>query len=306
MTDQPMNFFRTETVDESQKLTEEVAMFAYLDHSLEQARYAEEKDRYKDRPKSLGAGRVGHPHAKLPWDRGCERALWFEMKQYKSDRPFPAKLYRIFEMGHAAEKIIAENLRLAGFTLITEDPQGQQYGFAIGRDPETGHARYKGFCDGVVIAGPEEIAMANGDKVKLRYPFLWENKGVSSKKFKRFSADGVEKSHPQYYAQVLQYQNFLQLYPNPALLTMLCRDSGDLRVQFIRFNQKHTQAIIDRAARIIEAKGPLVLERAADDYEKLPCKWCDFASHCKAAEANRASASSPEFQGAPSWLGPPK
>lgn len=298
---QPMNFFRTDTVDPSTKLTEEVAMFTHLDTSLVAARQAEEKDRYKDRPKSLGAGRVGHPHASLPWDRGCERALWFEMKMYPSDRPFPAKLYRIFEMGHAAEKIIAENLRLAGFTLITEDPQGQQYGFAIGRDPETGHARYKGFCDGVVIAGPEEIALPNGDRVKLKYPFLWENKGVNEKKFNAFVANGVEKSHPQYYGQVQQYQNFLQLYPNPALLTMLNRNDGELRCEFIRFNQKHTQAIIDRAARIIEAKGPLMLDRAADEYEKLPCKWCDFQSHCKAAEANRGG-NSADPQAAPAWL----
>lgn len=300
MTDQPMNFFRTETVNHSQKLTEEVAMFSLLDKSLVAARQEEEANRYKDRPKSLGVGRIGHPMAPVPWDRGCERALWFETKRYPSERPFDENLYRIFSMGHAAEQIIAENLRLAGFTLLTEDAQGNQYGFAIAHDPQTGHPRVKGFCDGVIVAGPETINTGS-ETIKLQYPFLWENKAVNEKKFNKFVAEGVERSHPQYYSQMQLYMNFLQLYQNPGLLTMLNRESGELRCEFVRFNQRHCQAIIDRAARIIEAKGPLVLERASDDYTKLPCKWCGFKGHCQQAEQHR-TATDTNGQSAPSWL----
>jgi len=299
MNSTPMNFMRTDYVDAGTKLNEEVAMFSLLDHQLEQVKYAEEATKYKDRPKSLGAGRVGHPLAPAPWDRGCERALWFEMKMYPSDRPFPAKLYRVFDMGHAAEAMVAANLRAAGFTLITDDGQGNQYGFALARDPETGHARYKGFCDGIVTDGP---AMIGGEKgIKLKYPFLWENKAINEKKFEKFTAEGVERSHPQYYAQIQQYQNFLQLYQNPSLLTVVNRNTGELRCEFVRFNQRHCQAIIDRAARVVEAKGPLMLERAADDYTKIPCRYCDYASHCKAAEANRPQEST-GIQNAPGWL----
>lgn len=275
-------------------------MFAFLDHGLETTKHAQEALRYVDRPKSLGAGRVGHPLAPSPWDRGCERALWFEMKMYASDRPFPAKLYRIFDMGHAAESMVAENLRAAGFTLITEGQDKKQIGFELAHDPETGHARFKGFCDGVVVAGPERIG-GGKDGIKLKYPFLWENKAINSKKFSKFTAEGVERSHPQYYAQIQLYMNFLQLYENPALLTVVDRDSGELRLEFVRYNQRHCQAIIDRAARIVEAKGPLTLERAADDYEKIPCKWCDFKSHCQAAEINRTMNGSTPQQ-APDWL----
>lgn len=299
---QPMNFMRTDYVDNSKKVTEEVAMFSFLDNGLQKARQEEEKSRYKDRPKSLGAGRVGHPLAKAPWDRGCERALWFEMKQYPSDRPFPPFLYRIFSMGHSAEATIAENIRLAGFTLVTEDANGKQFGFELGRDPQTGHPRYKGFIDGVITAGPARIG-GDKDGFDLKYPFLWENKAVNSKKFDKFVSEGVERSHPHYYAQILQYQNFMQLYANPAMLTMLDRETGHLRVEFVRFNQRHCQAILDRAARVIEAQGPLVLERAADDYTKIPCKFCDYASHCKEAEQNRPVAFDTTCEPvAPNWL----
>lgn len=300
MSDQPMNFFRTDTVNHSQKLTEEVAMFSLLDKSLVHARQVEEANRYKDRPKTLGAGRVGHPMAPVPYDRGCERALWFEMKQYPSDRPFSENLYRIFSMGHAAEQIVAENLRLAGFTLVTEDANGNQFGFALAHHPETGQPRFKGFCDGVVVAGPEVIGVGS-DAIQLKYPFLWENKAVNNKKFDKFVAEGVERSHPQYYSQMQIYMNFLQLYQNPGLLTVLNRETGHIRCEFVRYNQRHCQAIIDRAARIIEAKGPLVLERAAQEYEKLPCKWCDFKSHCQQAEQNRTPTNTGE-PSAPSWL----
>lgn len=299
MSSQPMNFFRTETVDPSKKLTEEVAMFQHLDKALVKIRQQEEANRYKDRPKTLGAGRVGHPMAPVHYDRGCERALWFEMKMYPSDRPFTENLYRIFSMGHQAEDLVAENLRAAGFTLLTEDENKNQFGFALAHDPETGHPRFKGFCDGVVVAGPEKIG-SKDDVITLKYPFLWENKAINSKKFSKFLSEGVERSHPQYYAQMQIYMNFLNLYQNPGLLTVLNRETGDLRCEFVRFNQRHCQAIIDRAARIIEAKSPLTLMRASDDYEKIPCKWCDFKSHCKSAESQ-----APQTQmnsSAPSWL----
>lgn len=291
-----MNFMRGQHVDHSAKLNEEMAMMSFLDHMLVQAKEAEPKRTY------LGGSRIGHPMAPTHWERGCERALWFEYKKYASDRPFPAKLYRIFDMGHAVENIVAANIRAAGFTLITDDGKGEQFGFALSRDPETGEARYRGHCDGVITAGPALIG-SEKDGIRLRYPFLWENKGVNDKKFEKFKAEGVERSHPTYYGQILQYQNFLQLYENPALLTMVNRDSGEIYPEFVRFNQRHCQAIIDRAARVIEAKGPLVLERANEDYEKAPCKWCDYQSHCKAAEQNKTAAGSGEQQQAPSWLG---
>jgi hypothetical protein len=205
------------------------------------------------------------------------------------------------DMGHAIEEHVAKNLRAAGFNLITHTPDGGQYGFALAKHPETGEARYKGHCDGIVVDGPASIG-SEKDSIKLKYPFLWENKSASNKKFEKFKAEGVERSHPQYYGQIQQYQNFLQLFENPALLTMVNRDTGELYPEFVRFNQRHCQATIDRAARVLEAKGPLVLERAADDYAKLPCRFCDYVEHCKKAEENRP-VNAGGLQQAPSWLG---
>lgn len=301
---QPMNFFRPSEVPASQKVEEEVAVFTLFDNAIVAFNEAKTRERYANRPKSLGAGRVGHPLHPVPYERGCERAAYYEYKGYQSEKPFPAKLYRIFSMGHHAEDIVVENLRAAGFTVLTGytvegKEELQQYGFSLSPD-ENGNARYKGFCDGVIIAGPAEVA-----GVAMKYPMLWENKAINDKKFNKFIADGVERAEGKYYAQVQQYQNFLKLWENPCMFTFLNRETGELRAELIRYNQRHCQEILNRVSRILDAKGPLVLERAASEYEKLPCKWCDFREQCKKDEANRSAALAPNAQipdQAPSWL----
>lgn len=295
-----MNFSRPMTISPTQKLNEEMAMLDILDRSLVSAREADAAERYKDRPKSLGAGRVGHPMAEKPWDRGCERALHYEMKQYKKFSEFPAHLYRIFTMGHMGEDLVVENLRLAGFTIVTHDKDDNQFGFALCFDDE-GHPMYKGYGDGIIIDGPATIG--HGDAtIKLNYPMLWENKMLNHKGFEAVKTEGVEKAKPVYYGQIQSYQNFLNLYTNPALLTVCDRNTGHIYPEFVRFNQKHTQAIINRASKVIEARGPLQLERAAKSWEKIPCKWCDYREHCKKDEEERATSTSNPTAEAPSWL----
>ena len=123
---------RNETVNPSDKLTEEVEMFTLLDKALVSAREAAADLKYADCAKTLGAGRVGHPMAPVPYERGCERALHYGMKRIPSDRPLSANLHRIFAMEKAAKNIMRRNLELAGFEIQTADANGSQYGFAIG------------------------------------------------------------------------------------------------------------------------------------------------------------------------------
>lgn len=291
-----MNFARTEHIDHAAKLNEEVAIQSFLDHMFVKKKEAEPKRPY------LGGSRIGHPMAPQPWDRGCDRALWFEHHKYPPLKGWPAHLYRIFEMGHAIEEIMLGNLRAAGFTVLAIDEQTKkQFGFELARDPETGIAMYQGHLDGVIVDGP---ALIGGEKdgLRLKYPFLWENKAVNTDKFEKFKAEGLERSHAMYYGQMQQYMNFLNLYQNPGLITVLDRNTGHIWPEFIRFNQRHAQATIDRASRVLAAAGALVLERANNDYEKMPCKFCDFIEHCKAAEINRTPPDAHAQQQAPKWL----
>lgn len=328
-----MNFHRPEEVSLEQRLNEEEALTSLFATSLVAAREKEKAD-YRQkcidegRPyiKPLSVGRVGHPLALAPFDRGCERAMWYEFKEFPSEKPFDADLYRVFGFGHAAEPIVVENLRAAGFVVAThmrsdtgelidypiEVVRGhaklkdgevhavKQIGFAMAFDPVTKKPRYKGFCDGVILSGPKEF-----EGVELKYPMLWENKALGDKSWKKVRDEGVEKAKPDYYSQIQQYQNFLKLSENPALFTYVNRDTGELRAQLVRFSQRHCQAIIERAARIIETKVAISLPRPVKDYEQLPCKWCAFRGQCQKDEEQRTSTAGAGHPGqAPSWLKP--
>lgn len=254
------------------------ALVEAIDNAIIKAERKRRTERYADRPKSLGAGSIGLPGT--GYADVCERALFYEYKQYPKDEGFPGKLYRVFNMGHDAEDRIAAYIKQAGFKLLTISPKGKQFGFELLPDPETNTPRMRGFLDGVVVDGPPEI-----DGFKLSYPFLWECKALNNKKWKEMKSKGTIKSHPKYYAQTQVYMGVMNLMENPAMLTAMNRDTGELLFEFIPYNQSDAQSIIDRAKRVVTTQHPLELPRAADHYEQIPCKWCDFKSTCKAHES---------------------
>lgn len=284
----------------SDKLTEEVATFEMLDKKCQEHRAFFLDKKYENLKKTLGAGLVGHPMAPIPYERGCERALHYGLQRVKSDRPLSASTIRIFKMNERIKDVVADNLIEAGFQLQRHDVNGNKYGFAVAPDPETGLPRFNQFSDGVIVGGPARVG-SEKDGADLRYPMLWVCKPMDDKKLSRFISEGLERSHPQYYGEVQVTMNFMNLYVNPALVTAISRDTGDMRVEYIRFRQKHAQAALDRAARVIEARGPLMLERAADKYEDLPCRNCEYASTCQQDEANRSAGPNPTTE-APAWL----
>src|SRR3546814_6793145 len=93
----------------------------------------------------------------------CLRALGYEYHHVSVDpgKHFPGKILRAFDIGHDSETRMAEYMRLAGFTMLTERPDGQQFGFGIAPHPETGRSRVAGHIDGVITAGPMEIGRAH-------------------------------------------------------------------------------------------------------------------------------------------------
>ena len=87
----------------------------------------------------------------------CERQLGFEYHHAPKDagREFSGKIIRVFDRGHDTEIRMVEYLRAAGFTLLTERPNGKQFGFYVAKHPETGEARIAGHCDGIITGAPD-------------------------------------------------------------------------------------------------------------------------------------------------------
>ena len=206
----------------------------------------------------LGGSRLG---------AACERQLQYEYAKAPVDhgKGFSGRLLRIFERGHRTEDMVIRWLRLAGFTLKTEDGNGHQFGFSVAG------GRLRGHVDGVVIAGPEGFA----------YPALWENKCLGSKSWRDLVKNGLAISKPVYAAQVAVYQAYLDLFDHPAIFTAVNADTMEIYVERVPFDAALAQRMSDRAVRVITATDAQEqLPRAFQDPTHFECKFCAYAQRC--------------------------
>lgn len=238
------------------------AFQALIDSAMEARQQAEPGRTY------LGASRLGEE---------CERKLAYEFHKAAKDagKEFKGKTLRIFDMGHDGETRMAEYLRLAGFTLLTERPDGRQFGFAIGWDEANQRYKISGHCDGIITVAPNGMAV----------PALWENKALGGKSWKDTVAKGVKKSKPVYYAQMQLYMAYLEVGENPGLFTAVNRDTGEIYAELVPFDQAAAQAASDRGARVVSTVDPTEAPRVAREATDFRCKFCDYADRCWKPEA---------------------
>lgn len=221
-------------------------------HALEAEREATPARNY------LGASGLGVP---------CERRLQYDYAKapVDSDKQFSGRLLRIFERGHRTEEMVIRWLRLAGFTLKTEDVEGKQFGFSVA------HGRLRGHIDGVLLAGPE----------CLSYPALWENKCLGSKSWKHLEKHKLARAYPIYAAQIAVYQSYLGLHEQPTLFTAINADTMDIYTELVPFDGALAQRMSDRAARVIQAtEAGELLPRAFTDPTYFECKFCAWTRRC--------------------------
>lgn len=197
----------------------------------------------------------------------CARQVQYRYMQTPpdEDKEFPARTLRIFDMGHFIEDLIAKYLRDAGFELKTHDSKGGQFGFSVADD------QIKGHIDGVICSGP----------VPMNYPFLWECKSANSKKFGEFVRKGVAEANPVYAAQIALYQAYMNLTENPALFTVLNKDTSEIYYELVPFDKGLAQRTSDRGVEILQAtKANEMLPRIAANKDYFACKWCEFKETC--------------------------
>lgn len=221
----------------------------------------------------LGASRIGEE---------CERRLAYEFHATPKDEgaDFKGNTLRIFDMGHDAEERMAEYLRLAGFELRTHrQSDGKQFGMS-----DAG-GKFKGHYDGVITGGPAVPG--------LKYPCIWENKGLGDKSWNDLKNKGLKASKPVYYAQVQIYMAYEGV--EHCLFTAINRDTGEIHVEIVLLNAVAAQSYIDKAVRIVSSANPEELGKAGKGLDDFKCKWCDYRRRCHAV-------ASPVQMPQPSWL----
>src|SRR3546814_15675332 len=103
-------------------------------------------------------------------------AYELRISDWSSDVCSSDLILRAFDIGHDSETRMAEYMRLAGFTMLTERPDGQQFGFGIAPHPETGRSRVAGHIDGVITAGPMGLGRmldGPGGARRANFPMLY-------------------------------------------------------------------------------------------------------------------------------------
>jgi hypothetical protein len=200
----------------------------------------------------LGASIVGHE---------CPRRVQFD---WWCKPVLAARVREIFARGHHFEAQSRDRLVAAGFKFAPPE--------VLGFSAVNGALR--GNADGIIIAGPDLPG------AYLIYPLLWEHKAVNSKNWRALERDGLEKTFPQYAAQVSLYQAYLDI-TNPALFTALNADTCERLHFLVPFNAERAQLWSDRAVTVIEATrvGEL-LPRGFDDPKDWHCRMCPHAERC--------------------------
>jgi hypothetical protein len=240
---------------------------ALLDSSYKASKDAEPKRPY------LGASIVGHH---------CERYLGYSFHGVQVDEGagFSGQTYRIFDMGHDGETRMAQYLRTAGFTLLTEKEDGGQFGFYAAE------GAFRGHIDGVLTAGPLPLPYACG----------WENKAVGDKKWNEFRRSGVRVASPTYYGQIQVYCAYLEL---PGFLfTAINRDDATVYAEYVPLDPAAAQQLSDKAVRVITSSRPEELPRCTTDQADFRCKFCDFRVRCWTVQERSQAFTA----AAPSWL----
>ena len=197
----------------------------------------------------------------------CVRKIQYRFMGVEPDKEkeFTAKTLRIFEFGHNIEYQAAGWIQSAGFDLRTEDKQGEQFGFKIA------DGKIRGHIDGVLCGGP----------IKIPYPMLWECKSANDRKFKEFVRVGVAAANKVYAAQIAVYQAYMDLTENPALFTVVNKNTSEIHFELVPFDKALAQKISDRGVQILTAtKSSEILPRISHTREYHLCKWCEFQSTC--------------------------
>jgi len=168
-------------------------------------------------------------------------------------------------VGHVYEDLAVDWLTKAGYDLRTRNSSGDQFGFAVA------DGRVRGHIDGVIVAGPDDLAV----------PALWECKSANAKNWRDIVKRGVAVSKPVYAAQIALYQAYLGLTDHPAVFTAINKDTCELWHELVPFNGALAQACSDKAVRILQAcDAGEWLPRVAADPDHFECMWCDWKQRC--------------------------
>jgi hypothetical protein len=226
----------------------------------------------------------------------CRLRQWFQGKGVERTNRIPVDSLKNMEQGTAIEGFWRDTYQAAGFHVAPAPPV------------TVGDMRSRG-GDGILYVATEECAKAYG--LPKGTPSLLELKNFGAWSYFDFIDNGIEKGHPDYWAQVQSYMHGYGLdycifhagMADPSgtkwLWKRIKKRSEDIPpfwIEIIRRDPSVALETIDRAAEIrwaidkIDNRIPVELR----DYDphallpdkKFPCFYCGWAAACVGAKSN--------------------
>ena len=214
----------------------------------------------KEKPREyLGAKILGRP---------CARQVQYMWKNIPEDegKKIPAHVLRIFDIGGAYEELIIKWIQESNLTLKVLGDDSKQIGFTF----EEG--KIKGHIDGIIQDGPKDCGP---------YPRLWECKSMNARRYDDFKSLGLKRSNITYYNQVQIYMNQLKLDKNPAILTGINKDNGQMIHEAVPYDKKAALEMIERAKEIIsKTEAKQLMPRVSEYRNNFECRYCSWQERC--------------------------
>ena len=185
-----------------------------------------------------------------------------------------AKYFVSLKAGHVFEELAINWLRLAGFTLHTEQSDGTQYGFSAVNGKLQGHV------DGIITDVPEQLGLTG-------FPMLWECKSLNDKSWRDTVKKGLTLSKPIYAAQIALYQAYMEtampgISQHSALFTAINKNTAELYHELVPFDAALAQQMSDKAVTILRAtEAEELLPPISTDSTYVECRFCAWAERCK-------------------------
>jgi hypothetical protein len=168
--------------------------------------------RYKARS-YIGASIIGND---------CTAYLNYSLRGFPENSPSP-KLLRIFNVGHALEPMVVDDLKKKGGYGVSEVDEltGDQYEYTALGDHVVCH------LDGIIYVDEE--------------PCVLEIKTMNKSKFNAFEKKGVKTSHPQYFAQCMLAMHLSGMHKS--FLVAICKDDCRYHIEVIEYDEFEASAL---------------------------------------------------------------
>jgi len=203
----------------------------------------------------LGCSLIGDP---------CERKLWYSFRWWRPPGFIlnaDGRVLRLFRHGEIEENWFISDLKAAGVTVSDGPELGKQW-------RASAHGGHFGGSMDAALLGLKEA------------PKTWhvgEFKTHNTKSFNALQKNGVRKSKPVHFAQMLIYAELFGL-PRWAYLA-LCKDDDRLYLERGEADGYFAGELLEKARRIIEASAPPA--KISEDPDYYLCRWCDFSDACQ-------------------------